>query len=194
MLNYLSLFSGIGAPEKALVNLGVSFHLVNYCEIDKYASKSYAAVHGVSEDINLQDVLTDGYTPHEKSKCLMCNDSHGYYNGCSWTPIKRFYRWYSKSFTNMIFPSKSDYERCLAEYNTLLGNNKPSAKLFDNYVGNTFNCGRYLWKEERARLQTVPEKYVECMSEKEAADLLGDGWTVDVIAHILKGVKDERVK
>lgn len=53
---------------------------------------------------------------------------------------------------------------------------------------------RYLWKEERARLQTVPEKYVECMSEKEAADLLGNGWTVDVIAHILKGLKDERIK
>lgn len=43
-------------------------------------------------------------------------------------------------------------------------------------------------KYERARLQTVPEKYVECMSEKEAADLLGDGWTVDVIAHIFKGL------
>lgn len=56
MLNYLSLFSGIGAPEKALANLGVPFHLVNYCEIDKYASRSYAAVHGVSEDLNLWDV------------------------------------------------------------------------------------------------------------------------------------------
>lgn len=32
------------------------------------------------------------------------------------------------------------------------------------------------------------------MSEKEAADLLGNGWTVDVIAHILKGLKDERIK
>ena len=47
---------------------------------------------------------------------------------------------------------------------------------------------RYLWKEERARLQTVPEKYVECMTEQEAADLLGDGWTVDVIAHIFNGL------
>ena len=40
-------------------------------------------------------------------------------------------------------------------------------------------------KEERARLQTVPTKYVKCMTEKDAADLLGDGWTVDVIAWIL---------
>lgn len=56
MLNYLSLFSGIGAPEKALTNLDIPYRLVNYCEIDKYASKSYAAVHGVSEDLNLWDV------------------------------------------------------------------------------------------------------------------------------------------
>lgn len=30
--------------------------LLNYCEIDKYASKSFAAIHNVSEDINLGDI------------------------------------------------------------------------------------------------------------------------------------------
>ena len=55
-MKVLSLFSGIGAFEKALNRIGVSFELVNYCEIDKYASKSYAAVHGVSENLNLHDV------------------------------------------------------------------------------------------------------------------------------------------
>ena len=147
----------------------------------------------VPEDkhVKFQDILSDrgGYTPHEKTRCLICNDSHGYYNGCNWIPIKRFYRWYSKSFGSLVFTSKTDYEKCLSEYLELLGNNKPSASLFDDYTGDTFNCARYLWKEERAKLQTVPEKYVECMTEKEAADLLGDGWTVDVIAHILKGME-----
>lgn len=56
MLKVLSLFSGIGAFEKALSNLGVDYELVNYCEIDRFASKSYAAVHNVSEDLNLWDV------------------------------------------------------------------------------------------------------------------------------------------
>lgn len=55
-MKVLSLFSGIGAFEKALDKIGVSYELVNYCEIDKYASKSYAAVHGVSENLNLHDV------------------------------------------------------------------------------------------------------------------------------------------
>ena len=56
MINFLSLFSGIGAFEKALDRLGVEYNLVNYCEIDKYASKSYSAVHGVPESLNLGDI------------------------------------------------------------------------------------------------------------------------------------------
>ena len=55
-IKLLSLFSGIGAFEKALDNLGIAYELVGYCEIDKYASKSYSAIHGVSEDKNLWDV------------------------------------------------------------------------------------------------------------------------------------------
>lgn len=56
MLKYLSLFSGIGAFESALTNLGVNYEVVNYCEIDKYASKSYSAIHGVPETKNLWDI------------------------------------------------------------------------------------------------------------------------------------------
>lgn len=56
MLRVLSLFSGIGAFEKALKNIGKDFELVNYCEIDKYASKVYSMIHNVSEDLNLHDV------------------------------------------------------------------------------------------------------------------------------------------
>lgn len=56
MIKYLSLFSGIGAFESALTNLGVNYEIVNYCEIDKYASKSYSAMHGVPETKNLWDI------------------------------------------------------------------------------------------------------------------------------------------
>lgn len=56
MIKLLSLFSGIGAFEKALDNIGVDYELVNYCEIDKYASKSYSLIHNVDENKNLKDV------------------------------------------------------------------------------------------------------------------------------------------
>lgn len=55
-MKLLSLFSGIGAFEKALDNLGIKYELVNYCEIDKYASLSYSLIHNVSESKNLGDI------------------------------------------------------------------------------------------------------------------------------------------
>lgn len=55
-LKLLSLFSGIGAFEKALDNLNQPYELVGYSEIDKYASRSYAAIHGVDESLNLGDI------------------------------------------------------------------------------------------------------------------------------------------
>lgn len=56
MLKVLSLFSGIGAFEKALERLNIDYELVGFSEIDKYAIKSYCEIHGVSESLNLGDV------------------------------------------------------------------------------------------------------------------------------------------
>ena len=55
-MRLLSLFSGIGAFEKALKNMGIPFELAGYCEIDKYASKAYALIHNVPESMNLGDI------------------------------------------------------------------------------------------------------------------------------------------
>ncbi|MGR5634866.1 DNA cytosine methyltransferase [Thomasclavelia ramosa] len=55
-MKLLSLFSGIGAFEKALDRLNINYELVNYCEIDKYASKAYAMMHDCDESLNLGDI------------------------------------------------------------------------------------------------------------------------------------------
>ena len=55
-MKVLSLFSGIGAFEKALTDNNIDYKLVNYCEIDEYASKSYSAIHNVPESLNLWDI------------------------------------------------------------------------------------------------------------------------------------------
>ena len=55
-MKVLSLFSGIGAFEKALDNLEINYELVNFCEFDKYAVKSYCAIHNVEESKNLGDI------------------------------------------------------------------------------------------------------------------------------------------
>lgn len=55
-MKVLSLFSGIGAFEKALKNIGQPFELVGFSEIDKYAVKSYCAIHNVEKSKNLGDI------------------------------------------------------------------------------------------------------------------------------------------
>ena len=64
-LRVLSLFSGVGAFEKALNNLSIDYKLINYCEIDKHASKCYSLIHNVPEELNLIDVTTINTTKLE---------------------------------------------------------------------------------------------------------------------------------
>ena len=42
--------------EKALERIGMNYELVGFSEIDKYAVKSYCAVHGVDESMNYGDI------------------------------------------------------------------------------------------------------------------------------------------
>lgn len=42
---------------------------------------------------------------------------------------------------------------------------------------------------ECERLQTVPDNYTEGVSNSQRYKMLGNGWTVDVIAHIFKHIK-----
>ena len=48
MLRVLELFAGIGACSKALTNLGIEHEIVDAVEIDKYAVKSFNAIHGTN--------------------------------------------------------------------------------------------------------------------------------------------------
>lgn len=77
------------------------------------------------------------------------------------TNWKRFRRWRKKGFVNIVFET-------------------PELNLFKNRILNQI---------ELERLQTVPDGYTSILSRNNAACLLGDGWTVDVIAHIFKNLK-----
>ena len=141
--------------------------------------------------ITVNDIIDYGYCPYKTARCLRRNDSHGYYNGGNITPIKGFYRSHYKSFGTIIFPSEKYFNNCLSIATSILQGRKPQANLFDGYTGHDFDEIRYLSKYERARLQGIPEKYVDSITEKEAADLIGDAMTVPVIADLLKWARFE---
>lgn len=62
MLKVGSLFTGIGAWEKALSYTGIPFELKFYCEFDKFADKSYRAITGELEDKNIGDITNVDYS------------------------------------------------------------------------------------------------------------------------------------
>ena len=134
----------------------------------------------LNKGIRLQDILDDGYTDRLKSRCLLESDSRPLASR-----LKMFHR-YAK-FNTIIFKDATHYDACEEHYNA---NYKgKSAKEIDAVLGvdnSVYDGIRYLNKTERARLQTVSEEYMGDISENDAACLFGDGWTVDVIAHIFK--------
>ena len=48
MVKLLELFGGIGACSKAMERCGIDYKIADYVEIDKYAVKSYNAIHGTN--------------------------------------------------------------------------------------------------------------------------------------------------
>lgn len=56
MIKVLELFGGIGACTKALERLGIEHEVADYVEIDKYAVKSFNAIHGTN--FEPQDICT----------------------------------------------------------------------------------------------------------------------------------------
>ena len=50
---------------------------------------------------------------------------------------------------------------------------------------------RKLTPIECERLQTLPDNYTSGVSNSQRYKMIGNGWTVDVIAHIFKGLREE---
>ena len=80
--------------------------------------------------------------------------------------------------------------------------NEKSKPLLATYFKQPPHCPYIIWGDsddinsgyrrliplECERLQTVPENYTEGVSDTQRYRMLGNGWTVDVIVHILKNI------
>ena len=92
------------------------------------------------------------------------------------------------------------------DYMSRLRNNKPRWDYHTNLLGGKAACltanmfkgvpygvikekMRRLTPLECERLQTLPDNYTEGVSNTQRYKMIGNGWTVDVITHILKNIK-----
>jgi len=142
----------------------------------------------VPKDTFLNEVLDNGWADRKKARALLESDSRPLT-----TPVKMCHRYFNTGFTTLIFKSKEHYTELKKHFDQNFKGKK--AKEIDVLIPSmdlsVYNGVRYMNKKERERCQTVPEGYTEILSENDAACLLGDGWTVDVIAHILSFMPKE---
>lgn len=57
-LKVISLFSGIGAQERGLQELGIDYELLNYCEIDDGKAKAYSLLHNEPIEKRWKDITS----------------------------------------------------------------------------------------------------------------------------------------
>ena len=163
-----------------------------------------------NRNIKLKDILENGYTEMDKSRCILESESR---------PLKQqhkmAHRFFNSGFTTLITKDKETFLR--VKEATKIGfvdiaNNEavdlsfPTSKtrrgrlmndksncLLRNNQYFVFQDGdlRYFTQKELERLQTVPEDYTSILNRNEAACLLGDGWTVDVIVYMLSFINLE---
>lgn len=76
------------------------------------------------------------------------------------------------------------------KWNTVCANRAESKG--NVWIGN--NTIRLITMAELEKLQTLPVGYTACLTNKEKRGKgIGNGWTVDVIAHIFRGLQPEKV-
>tara|TARA_R110000796_G_scaffold29552_2_gene79759 strand:- start:3462 stop:4394 length:933 start_codon:yes stop_codon:yes gene_type:complete len=97
--------------------------------------------------------------------------------------IKRVYHPYGKGPTVTTMGGGHREPKVLVIKNETIKEEETTSP--NNYNGVTY---RKMTPLECERLQTVPDNYTNHVSNSQRYKMLGNGWTVDVITHILKGI------
>jgi hypothetical protein len=140
----------------------------------------------VDRHIKLNDILEYGYSDRSKARTLLESDSRPLS-----TPIKMCHRYFNTGFTTLIFKSEYHYNDIKIHFDDhFKGCSAKEIELISKGMDlSVYDGVRYMTNNEREKCQTVPVGYTDILSKNESSCLLGDGWTVDVIAHILKGIE-----
>lgn len=142
--------------------------------------------------ILLKDILGNGYPYQEKSYCLKAR----YQGAC-------FEHDYPRKQNTMVFMpirlgningSKSQAHRVYSingksiTLNANGGGLGAKTRLYKIDLPDGDYYIRKLTPIECERLQTIPDNYTQGISDTQRYKCIGNGWTVDVIAHILKHI------
>ncbi len=171
----------------------INSNLVSAQNRQRYYWCNWEVSQPKDKEIMLKDILQTGLVDTDKSYALTAR----YYKAGN------FNRYAEKSSDQLIFELYGISSECIDKFNRngvnfITENTKQVkcltagdyAKLgkYGNYL-QSLQCKtmvRKLTTIECERLQTVPDNYTAHVSNTQRYKMLGNGWTVDVIAHIFK--------
>ena len=143
--------------------------------------------------ILLKDILESGVAWQDKSYCMTA----GYNGAIFWNTLQRNQR------SMIAEPVRIEQYGNGGQGQRIYSVRGKSVTLSANGGGQGAKTGLYkidlpdgdyiirkLTPVEAERLQTLPDNYTEGISKTQRYKCIGNGWTVDVIAHILKGLKE----
>ena len=119
--------------------------------------------------ILLQEIIENGYVNRDKSYCIDAN----YWKGGN---IKSYFE---KGRRQLVFdtPVISGDEKFSERFSI-------SDDFYEDKISNIIDW-RMLTSEECEKLQTVPVGFTSCLSNSRRKQAIGNGWTIDMIAHML---------
>lgn len=123
------------------------------------------------KNILLKDIIEDGFVDKDKAYCI---DASYIRNSNPFGYIK-------KSRGTLIFDSIKDLKR--------FRNMTREELLSEESIKD--KCCRRLTRKELEMLQNIPESYTQIIEYNKAAHAIGNGWTVNVIAHIFSSLPKE---
>lgn len=179
----------------------ISFHLgVEPIEINSslvsaqnrkrlYWTNIPGVIQPIDKKIYLKDIIENGIVDKAKSLALDAN----YFKGGN---LKQYFE---KHRRQLVFNYSSSGRGSGVVEGRFTEAEKAMTLTATGYSNRSVSgvlVGDLKWRKltvlECKRLQTVPDDYIINVSNSQAYKMLGNGWTVDVITHILKNIDTSR--
>ena len=91
---------------------------------------------------------------------------------------------------NRFFKRREIFNTLTATYyKGIRGSGRPAISLRESFLDEDREAHRMLTPNEVEKLQGLPKDYTQGISKTQRYKSIGNGWTVDVIAHIFKNLK-----
>lgn len=170
------------------INPGIKFLLENVTMVKKWENILTQAI-----GVDAKKISSELIVPQKRERLYWFNfnyleieqkkydikdyivDGDGFATSCD---VKRF------------FKKKKVFNTLTATYwKGIRGSSRPAISTKEGFLDDDRNAHRMLTPKECEMIQTVPIGYTDCVAKTNRYKMLGNGWTVDIIAHIFKGLK-----